>query len=68
MVFVNAESQRSGQVAPGFLELQRTVDARVTFVTDTPRDREQPYNVGECEVAVFPERRGYRDDGLSTWR
>ena len=37
------------------------------FITDTPADRNRPYNVGEREVEAFLTSHGYADDGQGRW-
>lgn len=67
-MFVSAEGARQKRLAIDQAELARASRAGVTFITDTPADRNRPYNVGEREVADFLQAQGYEDDGQGRWQ
>lgn len=65
IVFVSSEGGRPSRVEPDFAEIQKAVDAGVTFVTDNAANRDRGYNVGERQVASFLEESGYiENNGL----
>lgn len=66
-VFVSAEGARSGRLNPDFDELQRAVDARVTFVTDDAANRQRTYNIGERQVTGFLSSRNYQEVEAGVW-
>jgi hypothetical protein len=66
-VFVSAEGNRSGRIAPDFVELKRATDAGATIVTDDAANRARDYNVGERAVAGFLEKQGYSETAPGTW-
>lgn len=68
IVFVSAEGMRRFREEVNFDELQKAVDAGVTFVTDNLYDRTRPYNVGERQVAAFLKKNGYSDDDSGIWK
>lgn len=68
VVFVSAEGARRQRLTIDQVELARASQAGVTFITDTPADRNRPYNVGEREVADFLQAQGYEDDGQGRWQ
>lgn len=68
IVFVSAEGARARRLPIDTDELARAAQAGVQFITDTPADRNRPYNVGEREVAAFLLTQGYRDDGQGHWK
>lgn len=68
IVFVSAEGARRQRLPIDTAELMLAARAGATFITDTPEDRNRPYNVGEREVAAFLHAQGYRDDGKGHWR
>ena len=59
IVFISAEGDRSNRIAPDFKEIQKAIDAGVTFITDDQTNRERPYNIGEREVADYLKIHGY---------
>ena len=67
VVFVSAEGARRHRLEIDRGELTVAARAGVTFITDTPADRNRSYNVGEREVASFLLSAGYRDDGKGRW-
>ena len=67
IVFVSAEGMRRFREEVNFDELQKAVDAGVTFVTDNLYDRTRPYNVGERQVASFLKKNGYSDNDSGIW-
>ncbi len=67
-VFVSAEGNRAGRVAPNLNELQRAMDAGATVITDDVANRQRPYNLGEREVASYLANNGYSEDaGSGIW-
>lgn len=68
IVFVSAEGMRRFREEVNFDELQKAVDAGVTFVTDNLYDRTRPYNVGERQVAAFLKKNGYSDNDSGIWK
>lgn len=67
VVFVSAEGRRTGRLEPDWAELQRAVDARVTFITDVPAQRHSAYNLGEQQVEAFLLRAGYEERTPGRW-
>jgi hypothetical protein len=67
VVFISAEGNRSGRVAPDFNEISRAIDAGATFITDVKADRERPYNLGEREVAEYLGNRKYKEVQPGVW-
>lgn len=67
VVFISAEGNRGGRVAPDFAEVGRAVEARATIITDDKTNREREYNVGEREVAKFLTSKGYRETSPGRW-
>lgn len=68
IVFVSAEGMRRFREEVNFDELQKAVDAGVTFITDNLYDRTRPYNVGERQVAAFLKKNGYSDNDSGIWK
>lgn len=67
VVFISAEGDRRGRIAPDWVEIHYAVEARVFFVTDTPEDRNRAYNLGEREVAHCLTRHGYVERLPGKW-
>ncbi len=67
IVAVSAEGKRTGRVKPDYAELEKAVNAGVTFITDNTADRNRSYNVGEREVADYLMSKGYTEDGDGVW-
>lgn len=67
VVFVSAEGARNNRIAIDTKELGLAAKAGVVFITDTPADRNRPYNVGEREVEAFLTSHGYADNGQGRW-
>ena len=68
VVGISAEGARSNRVAPDFDEIDRAVEAGVTFITDVKADRNRGYNVGEREVAAHLESKGYVEVLDGVWK
>lgn len=68
VVFVSAEGNRGGRIAPDFAEIGRAVKAGATIITDDRANRERSYNVGEREVAKFLHDSGYREVAPGQWK
>jgi hypothetical protein len=66
-VFVSAEGNRAGALQPDFVELGKAADAKVTFITDKPADRNRPYNSGERKVADFLKTKNYSESQPGIW-
>lgn len=67
VVFVSAEGNRGGRIAPDLDEIGRAVQARATIITDDKANRDREYNVGEREVAKFLAESGYRESAPGRW-
>ena len=67
VVFTSAEGNRRGRKLPNYKEIQKAIDAGVTFITDTLEHRERPYNIGEREVADYLSKNGYEESAPGTW-
>lgn len=67
-VFISVEGARSGRLNPDFDELQRAVDAGVTFVTDDIANRQRTYNMGERQVAAYLISHNYVETEPGVWR
>lgn len=65
VVFISAEGNRSGRLKPDWEEIDKAIAAHVTFITDTPVNRNRPYNIGEREVAAYLINNGYIEDGVT---
>lgn len=66
-VFISSEGNRKGRVEPDFAEIQKAIDAGVTFITDTAADRNGSYNLGERQVAEYLANNGYQELTDGTW-
>lgn len=68
IVFISAEGMRRGREEIDFDEIQKAVEANVTFITDNLYDRTRPYNMGERQVAFFLKKHGYNDNDTGVWK
>ena len=68
VVFISAEGNRRFREEVNFDEIQKAIDAGVTFVTDNLYDRTRPYNIGERQVAAFLKKNGYVDNDSGIWK
>lgn len=68
IIFVSAEGNRWNRIPPDFEELKRATQAGATFITDTPADRNRPYNTGEREIGQFLKSAGYKEDSPGVWK
>lgn len=68
IVFISAEGMRRGREEIDFDEIQKAVEANVTFITDNLYDRTRPYNMGERQVAFFLKKHGYSDNDTGVWK
>lgn len=68
IVFISAEGNRRFREEVNFDEIQKAIDAGVTFVTDNLYDRTRPYNIGERQVAAFLKKQGYTDNDSGIWK
>ena len=68
VVFISAEGNRGGRVAPDFAEIGSAVNAGATVITDSKANRERDFNVGEREVAKFLTDSGYREVSPGRWQ
>lgn len=59
VVFISAEGNRAGRVAPDWDEIWKAIRAHATIVIDTPHHRARAYNVGEREVEQALRRSNY---------
>ena len=66
-VAISAEGNRSGRIKPDYKELEKAVEANVTFITDSTKDRDRSYNIGEREVADYLTSKGYSEEGDGVW-
>ncbi len=62
-VSVNGDRQLRESFDP--IEVDKAIEAKVTFITDVRSNRERSYNLGEREVAKYLENNGYRESGSS---
>lgn len=67
IVFISAEGNRGGRIAPDFDEILKAVQGRARIITDLKADRNRPYNLGEREVAKFLESNGYVEIRDGQW-
>lgn len=68
IVFVSVEGARPGRKSLNVEEVLRAVKAKVVFITDIPKHRERPYNVGEREIADLLKNIGYYEiPGTGEW-
>lgn len=67
-VFISAEGNRGGRIAPDFAEIKKATDVGATIITDNAYGRNRAYNVGEREVAEFLSRNGYREITPGEWK
>lgn len=67
IVFISAEGNRGGRVAPDFDEILKAVQGRARIITDIKADRNRSYNLGEREVAQFLEKNGYVEIRDGQW-
>jgi len=67
VVAISAEGNRSGRVKPDYKELEKAIEAGVTFITDDTKDRQRSYNIGEREVADYLMSKGYSEKGDGIW-
>lgn len=67
VVFISAEGNRGGRLSPDFKEIEKSVVARATLITDVLIDRNRPYNTGEREVASYISSRNYYESVDGTW-
>lgn len=66
-VWISAEGNRAGRIAPDFAEIGKACAARATIITDTPEHRARPYNVGEREVAALLTAQGFIEIQPGCW-
>jgi hypothetical protein len=66
-VFVSVEGLRMGRLRFDQTEVLLAIQADALLITDVPRDRDRPYNVGERELADFLLSRGYRELHPGLW-
>lgn len=67
IVWISAEGNRRGRIAPDFSEIGKACAASATIITDTSEHRARPYNLGEREVAQFLGRQGYVEIEAGCW-
>ena len=67
IVFISAEGNRGGRLAPDFAEIDKAITADASFITDDISNRSRPYNVGEREVATYLEERYYKEVAPGLW-
>ena len=67
IVAISAEGKREGRFSPDFNEIQKAIDANVTFITDTKSDRNREYNIGEREIADYLTSKGYFESKDGIW-
>jgi len=67
-VFITAEGNRAGRVAPDFEEIDRALAAGATIITDSKENRERAFNLGEREVAEHLAKKGYEEVGAGIWK
>lgn len=67
IVFISAEGNRGGRIAPDFDEILRAIQGRARIITDIKADRNRPYNLGEREVEQFLKANGYVEIRDGQW-
>lgn len=67
VVFTSSEGNRSGRLKPDFTEIQLALDAGATIITDTPKNRNTSFNIGEQELAVYLNNNEYEESSPGTW-
>ncbi len=67
IVAISVEGNRTGRIKPDYKELEKAVEANVTFITDNTQDRNRSYNIGEREVGEYLESKGYSENGNGIW-
>ena len=67
VVFISAEGKRNGRVEPNYAEIQLSMDAGATIITDVKKDRERDFNQGEREVANYLDAHGYVETDPGKW-
>ena len=67
VVFVSAEGQRKGRIAPDFKELTLAIKAGATIITDIQKTRDTKYNLGEKQVAAHLTKLGYVEKAPGMW-
>ncbi|GGD81842.1 hypothetical protein [Croceicoccus mobilis] len=67
VVMISAEGMRSNRQAPDFVEINKAISARASFITDDKANRSRNYNLGEREVAAFLTVRGYTETAPGYW-
>lgn len=67
VVWISAEGNRRGRIAPDFAEIGKACAASAKIITDTPEHRARSYNVGEREVASFIQAQGYVEVEAGLW-
>ena len=68
IIGISAEGNRTNRIKADFKEIQKAMDANVTFVTDKKTDRLRDYNIGEREVAEFLTTKGYKEVEDGVWK
>jgi len=68
IVGISAEGNRASRIAPDFEEINKAIQANASFITDIPKDRLRPYNVGEREVAQTLVDAGYKEVTPGFWK
>jgi hypothetical protein len=68
VVFVSAEGNRSGRLAPDFEEVSKAIRVGVTFITDDKQNRSRAYNIGEREIEAYLVSFGYEEVEPGMWR
>lgn len=66
-VFVSAEGNRSGRVAPNAAEIAKAMNAGATIITDDSDNRKRMHNVGERQVAAQLADGGYAEAKPGLW-
>ena len=67
VVFISAEGNRSGRLAPDMVEIALACHAGAKIITDTPSDRQRDYNKGERDVAIHLTMNGYHEVREGQW-
>lgn len=68
IIAISSEGNRTGRIAPDFAEIQKAIDANVTFITDNSANRNRDYNIGEREVAKYLSSKGYIETNDGIWQ
>ena len=67
VVFVSSNGNRPGRKLPYYTELSKAIAAGATILTDSKKDRDRTYNIGEREVAEYLLLNKYEELSDGVW-